>query len=64
MAHGRQSGFAPGGQAIVVLEDGQRDFAAQLGNRRFHAAAAAVAKLQLLELEQILKKFFHGTEFI
>ena len=64
MAHGSHSGFAPGGQAIVVLEDGQRDLSAHLGNRRFHAAAAEVAGLQLLELEQMLKKFFHGTDFI
>jgi hypothetical protein len=46
-----------------MLQDGQRDFPAQLGDRRFRAAAAHVGKLKFLEPQQILKKFFHGFDF-
>jgi hypothetical protein len=60
MANGSDSSFALVGQAIVVIEDGHRDFLTQFGDRRVPVAVADVGKLKLLELEQILNKFFHG----
>ena len=64
MAHHGDSFFTLVSQAIVVLEDWRRDFSAQSGNRGFRVAVDDAGKLKLLELEQILKKFFHGTDFI
>lgn len=55
--------LAPGGQATVVLENGEGDFLAQFGNRRFGGAVLDVAEFKFLELEQILEKYLDGTGF-